>query len=497
MLMTIAAVLCIAGSFWSRINLSPQDIRTFYEQPFASSGLEFNYLSNIIIPKLFIIVATYVCFCWMHFIILPALWAYGRYTKSRYIFPVFQIVALIIAWGSACAFFIFYNEQYIYGPMGDEGPRIVWIQGMTISFITVLIYGIYSTIRELILRYLASDHKRKAFRIGMSNRVSGFMVGYLVIVLFFFLFIDKHDPGFYLFYFTVIPPVLLLCLVNLYWIFPANGEGRLFRWPFIWLQMRVSFLITLPFAMGLAHNPHVLIAVLFFLWLVLLLVVTPISWLIYRNQKDRIQQVRGLEKQLGESNASLQFLRSQINPHFLFNALNTLYGTALQENAARAAEGIQKLGDMMRFMLHENNQDKIPMQKEIEYLQNYIALQQLRTQSSPSIQIRADIDNSHCHHSIAPMLLVPFVENAFKHGISLQENSWIHIKLYCDEKNILFEVRNSVHSRQEKDPEKDRSGIGMKNVLNRLRLVYPRQHQFFVNGDEKEFYVQLVIEVGS
>jgi LytS/YehU family sensor histidine kinase len=200
---------------------------------------------------------------------------------------------------------------------------------------------------------------------------------------------------------------------------------------------------------------------------------------------------------LDESNANLQFLRSQINPHFLFNALNTLYGTALQENAVRAAEGIQKLGDMMRFMLHENNQDKIPMHKEIEYLQNYIALQKLRTQSSPSIQIRAEIDDSHCHHSIAPMLLVPFVENAFKHGISLQENSWIHIRLYCDEKTILFEVRNSVHARQEKDPEKDRSGIGMKNVLNRLRLVYPRQHQFFVNGDEKEFYVQLVIEPGK
>ena len=200
---------------------------------------------------------------------------------------------------------------------------------------------------------------------------------------------------------------------------------------------------------------------------------------------------------MDESNANLQFLRSQINPHFLFNALNTLYGTALQENAVRAAEGIQKLGDMMRFMLHENNQDKIPMHKEIEYLQNYIALQKLRTQSSPSIQIRAEIDDSHCHHSIAPMLLVPFVENAFKHGISLQESSWIHIKLFCDEKTILFEVRNSVHARQEKDPEKDRSGIGMKNVLNRLRLVYPRQHQFFVNGDEKEFYVQLVIEPGK
>jgi LytS/YehU family sensor histidine kinase len=195
-----------------------------------------------------------------------------------------------------------------------------------------------------------------------------------------------------------------------------------------------------------------------------------------------------------QSKADLQFLRSQINPHFLFNILNTLYGTALQENASNTAEGIQRLGDMMRFMLHENNLDRIDMNREIDYLNNYIALQKLRTESSPDIIIEDNISEQNCTHKIAPMLLIPFVENAFKHGISLTEKSWIKINLACNEKEIIFSVRNSMHSRQQDDPEKEKSGIGLKNVLQRLKLIYPGKHTIAANGDGKEFFVQLSIQ---
>jgi len=166
----------------------------------------------------------------------------------------------------------------------------------------------------------------------------------------------------------------------------------------------------------------------------------------------------------------------------------------MQENAGRTAEGIQRLGDMMRFMLEENNLDFIQMNKEIDYLNNYIALQKLRIQSSPGIVIEDNINEQHCNHRIAPMLLIPLVENAFKHGISLNEKSWISIKLSCTEKNILFEVRNSMHAKTTSDPEKERSGIGFKNVVERLKLIYPGKHQVKVNQDGKEFFVQLIIE---
>jgi LytS/YehU family sensor histidine kinase len=133
------------------------------------------------------------------------------------------------------------------------------------------------------------------------------------------------------------------------------------------------------------------------------------------------------------------------------------------------------------------------MSQEIEYLKNYIALQKLRTESSPSILIQDEINGQGCDYLIAPMLLVPFVENAFKHGISLQEESWIKIQLDCDERGVHFKVRNSVHYRRDNDPEERQSGIGMKNVINRLKLVYGGRHEFYVHNDEREFFVQLVI----
>lgn len=229
-------------------------------------------------------------------------------------------------------------------------------------------------------------------------------------------------------------------------------------------------------------------------WLFLLLIVTPLNWLLYQQRKDKILQLKGMETALAKSATNLQFLRSQINPHFLFNALNTLYGTALREKSEQTAEGIQMLGDMMRFMLHENNLDLIPMNKEIEYLKNYIALQKLRIPSSTDIQIADNIGDVKCNRDIAPMLLIPFVENAFKHGISLKERSWIDIKLECTETFISFEVRNSIHTGYEGDMEKDKSGIGLKNVANRLKLLYSGRYELNVNRVKNEFIANLLIK---
>src|SRR5690606_18403954 len=150
------------------------------------------------------------------------------------------------------------------------------------------------------------------------------------------------------------------------------------------------------------------------------LITGPIVWLIYKRQMKGKEEMFVLKKELGTTSANLDFLRSQINPHFLFNALNTLYGTALQENSERTAQGIQMLGDMMRFMLHENHQQKILLSREIEYMRNYLDLQLLRTSDSPNISIETKIEDVVGDKYIAPMLLIPFIENAFKHGISLQ-----------------------------------------------------------------------------
>lgn len=228
-----------------------------------------------------------------------------------------------------------------------------------------------------------------------------------------------------------------------------------------------------------------------------LLIVSPLARGSYKNRHaKRNEEIKVLKTELGKTDANLNFLKSQINPHFLFNALNTLYGTALQENAERTSEGIQKLGDMMRFMLQENMQDKIPLSRDIDYLKNYILLQELRTSTSRDVTVEAQIDDQAGELLIAPMLLIPFVENAFKHGISLQNPSHIKISLRISGSTVYFDVHNSIHIRNEHDPEKGQSGIGLENVRQRLELVYPQQHDLTIRENGKEFFVHLTLELG-
>jgi LytS/YehU family sensor histidine kinase len=237
--------------------------------------------------------------------------------------------------------------------------------------------------------------------------------------------------------------------------------------------------------------------IIFFLlyWAFLLLAVVPLCWLLYQQRKNQILQLKGMETALARSDADLQLLRSQINPHFLFNALNTLYATALQHDSERTAEGIQQLGDMMRFMLEDNTKEFIPMEKEMHYLKNYIGLQKLRVLSSPDILIEENLDDVRCNHLVAPMLFIPFVENAFKHGISGKEKSWIFIRMDCTDYDIHFEVRNSIHRRV--DMEAGRTGIGLQNVKGRLKLLYPGKHHLIVQEKNEEFIVRLHIIINE
>ncbi|WP_338870662.1 histidine kinase [Spirosoma sp. SC4-14] len=200
-----------------------------------------------------------------------------------------------------------------------------------------------------------------------------------------------------------------------------------------------------------------------------------------------------LQTQVSTKSAELASLRAQINPHFLFNALNSLYATALRENSEKTADGIQKLGDMMRFMLQENNRDRIPMSKEIEYLHNYIQLQRMRLDESHAIEIRVNIQEPDRDIYLAPMMLIPFVENAFKHGISLRNPSWIYITLTLDATRLYFKVHNSLHTKPTNDTEKEHSGVGLDNVRKRLALIYPDRHELSIQQSDQDYFVSLTL----
>ncbi|MFN3488407.1 MAG: sensor histidine kinase [Emticicia sp.] len=248
----------------------------------------------------------------------------------------------------------------------------------------------------------------------------------------------------------------------------------------------VNIVVTLPF---LNFNELVIGSLIVFL----VFIFSSIFIAIIRRGFTKEKTV--LTSQVVSKSAELLNLRSQINPHFLFNALNTLYSVSLKENAEKTSDGIQKLGDMMRFMLNENHQDRIPLSKEIEYLHNYIDIQRMRVDENHDIEIKVNIQNSDREIYISPMLLNPFVENAFKHGISFRNPSWIYITLTHDAQKLYFKVHNSLHPKQENSPEQDNNGIGLENVKKRLELIYPNRHTLDIQASDNDYFVSLIIGI--
>lgn len=210
-------------------------------------------------------------------------------------------------------------------------------------------------------------------------------------------------------------------------------------------------------------------------------------------RKNQQKQQQALQTEVSTQSAELSNLRSQINPHFLFNALNSLYALALKENSEQTANGIQKLGDMMRFILHENNHERIQVKSEIEYLYNYVEIQRMRLDENQDIEIRVNIQEPERDIAIAPMLLNPFIENAFKHGISFQNPSWIYITLTMDADSIYFKVHNSFRKPTGLNPEARMGGIGLENVKKRLELIYPNKHVLDIQKSDTDFFVALTL----
>jgi two-component system LytT family sensor kinase len=493
-LISIIAAILIAGYIDHFLGLSAQQIKTDYAAPFIKANLSFSYYTRVLLPQIGCILVILFSYFWINRKIIPSLMV--RAKMGTYLFAAIQILVIIYLIGPVINFISFYanpyyNNLYQFLPLGfgaHAQPFLNNFGGMNESALFTAVYLIYALFREIAIRYV----EKKSYRVLIVNQTTFFMVVFFTLPFFDSIFNLINTPAYYSYYFAFTLPVALVFTTNIYWLFPLKGDKPFLRWQFIGPLLFSSFIYTLLCSVFLAEEWSLLTVL--GCWAVQVLAITPVSWLDYQQRKDKILQLRGAEKELVKSKAYLQFLRSQINPHFLFNALNTLYGTALIEGSKNTAEGIQKLGDMMRFMLHENNLDFIPMEREIEYLKNYISLQKLRTMSSPDIMIEDNITEQQCNHQIAPMLLIPFVENAFKHGISLAEKSWIKIKIACDKEQINFEVHNSLHKEQSNDTESEHSGIGLKNVKERLSLLYPGKHQFVYGIEGNEFVARLTIK---
>jgi hypothetical protein len=209
--------------------------------------------------------------------------------------------------------------------------------------------------------------------------------------------------------------------------------------------------------------------------------------ILYNFFYERYQRIKFYQK---KSEAELHLLKAQINPHFFFNTLNNIYGMALGENATKTAGAIELLSDMMRYNMDGMREDLIPLEKEFKFIEDYLALQQLRIPQNNNITIKTTIEYPKINYKIAPMLLMPLIENAWKYGISMEKPSYINLNIKVDKHQLTMELENSIFTNEE---NKTGSKLGVDNVQQRLQLIYLGLHELTIQNDGSHYRVRLKI----
>ncbi len=192
--------------------------------------------------------------------------------------------------------------------------------------------------------------------------------------------------------------------------------------------------------------------------------------------------------------SELRFLKSQINPHFLFNTLNNLYALTLKKSD-KAPEIVLKLSEIMRYMLYECNEKRVLLSKEIQYIHNYLDLERLR--QTGNADIRFVTEGHISDQMVAPLLFVPFLENSFKHGLNhhVQGGGFVRIRLSVSGDDMEFFIENSKTEHAPRQEHPRSGGIGLTNVRQRLNLLYPEQHTLMVDDDPHRFAVTLHLKM--
>lgn len=189
--------------------------------------------------------------------------------------------------------------------------------------------------------------------------------------------------------------------------------------------------------------------------------------------------------------SELQFLKAQLNPHFLFNSLNTVYALAVKK-ASETPEAVINLSEMMRYMLYEADKDSVALEKELEYLQHYIYLQRLRLKDSEAVTF--NVHGDYKHKKIQPLLFVSFIENAFKYGTDFTGKTMVKIVIDIQDEGLSFFCENNVGHRK---VDRENSGIGLENTKSRLQLLYPNRHQLSITANNELYTVNLHLKFNS
>jgi len=206
-----------------------------------------------------------------------------------------------------------------------------------------------------------------------------------------------------------------------------------------------------------------------------------------------ITQNELLKLQKEKLQLELNALKAQIHPHFLFNTLNNLYSLTLK-NSEKASEMILKLSDIMRYVLYQANEEKVLLNKELEFISSYTELQRIRYHNRYNISFK--VEGEVEEQMIAPLLFIDFVENAFKHGIDKRfSDGFVHIRFYINKNSVSFTLENSIGNDEQSDVKQSDAGIGLNNIIKRLLILYPNRHQLDIINKNEIFTVKLQIEL--
>ena len=185
-------------------------------------------------------------------------------------------------------------------------------------------------------------------------------------------------------------------------------------------------------------------------------------------------------------------LKAQLNPHFLFNSLNTIYSSALTEKDTSTAQLVQQLSGILRHSVEEVQQEKTDIQKEMAFIEKYVALQRARLPEHPNVSIQSQFYWDEEPAEIAPLLLIPFVENAFQYGVSIDEPSFVNVDLRVEDRKLHLNVKNSITTHHE---DRKGAGTGLKNAEKRLALLYPDRYTLRCDPQKDTFELHLTIEL--
>lgn len=459
--------------------------------PFRNSGINFSYLPHYLFPKLLSSTSFYLVFLLLNFYLIPAL-----IKQTNAVLNTFLLIAVFFLYGLFTSIGYTYSKAYLLVAYNNitEAYFHLFVKGYSHAIYMIAMFSFYVLTKKytpVVLKHIELKYKYPK----IMQECAFAVIAWIFIL---FLLATQTKDDFAIIWAFVVPIGIAHYGFSLYRLIPDLKNKNIGFGGYLWrsiLLIALTSSIIAIIATIIFQDGDTWPIIFSFNMGVHCLFTTPFIWIIYNYRLKNKSEISYLKQELGKSDASLSFLQSQINPHFLFNALNTLYGTALQENAERTGEGIQKLGDMMRFMLHENVQERISLMRDIDYLENYIALQKLRTSRSADIIIDVQVEAQLNNLEITPMLLIPFVENAFKHGISLQHPSYIKVTLQTKDKTLYFDVHNSIHIKPDNDPEKFKSGIGLQNVKQRLALLYPGKHELIIRESAKEFFIHLTMQL--